>query len=183
MKGGSIILVLLLFAGCKEISFENPQPEGKHALREIPRKLQGRYLLPDDEGKLANDTLIVHANGYRFGYFDAAERDSDDSEVLSDSLVIKYYKRYYFLNSLDGAGPEWHLRVFRAEKNGDITMMAPERRNISFNDYLKQLNREIKIDSFLVNEQMIYRIDPTPKQLIDLIRKGYFSETRLVKQK
>jgi hypothetical protein len=180
-----IALGFLLLLSCKEISFENPQPEEKKALRTMPKSLQGKYLAVTEDGGPSKDTVIITANGYRFGYFDAAERSGSNDEyergVLSDTLVLKAYKGYYFLSLYEK--PEWLLRVLKQEKNGDLTYMSMEEKDTDFNDYVNKLAQEIRIDSFQVEDKTIYRVDPTPNQLVELIDKGYFSKSRLVRLK
>lgn len=179
----SVLFLLLVVFACKEVSFENPQPEGRKALASVPRALQGKYLALTDEGKPSKDTVIITAHGYRFGYFDVAERsgknDRYEEGVLSDTLVLKSYKGYYFLNLNEK--PEWLLRVLRQEKNGDLIYMSLQQKNTDFNDFLKKLSAEIRVDSIQKEDEMLYQIDPTPAMLIKLIHKGYFSESRLIK--
>jgi hypothetical protein len=182
----SITLAFLLLVACKEISFQNPQPEGKKALTSVPRNLQGKYLTITDQGELSKDTVIITADGYRFGYFDPAERaakrhDEYEEGVLGDSLVLKSYKGYYFFNL--NQKPEWLLRVLKQDKNGDLWYMAMEEKNVDFNDYLQKLSLEIRIDSLTTEKETLYQIKPTPNELIALINKGYFTKSRLIKVK
>ena len=164
---------VLLFAllSCKEITYTEPQPKGKKMLAEIPNSLQGKYLLIDDNG-IDKDTLYISKHGYHI------RGESADAGDLGDSLVLKKYKGYYFLNI--NQRPEWALRVIKQEKNGDIIVMAMDDKN--FNSFLKKLGKEIRIDSTQEKDERLYQIDPTPKQLVGLIKKKYFSqETRIKK--
>lgn len=178
-------IIFMMCFGCKEITFENPQPEGRRSLNTMPKPLRGKYLATGDGGEVSKDTIIVNARGYRFGYYSPADRvhlnDSYDAGVISDTLVIRSYKDYYFVNVREG--PEWLLRVIKRETNGDLTYMSMERSETDFKDYVDKLAAEIRIDSFLVEGVMVYRIDPTPHQLVGLIEKGFFSESRLVRIK
>jgi hypothetical protein len=185
-----MVRVILLFAfftlyGCKEVSFREPQPKGKKALATVPKNLRGKYLTLTEEGALSKDTVIITEHGYRFGYFDPAERsgknDNYEEGVLGDSLVLKFYKGYYFLSLNED--PEWLLRVIHQERNGDLLYMSLEEKNLDFNRYLEKLAREIRIDSMTTDKETLYQIDPTPNQLIDLINKGLFSKTPLIKIK
>jgi hypothetical protein len=180
-----IIFFLVLVAACKEVSFQNPQPEGRKALTDVPKALRGKYLTLTDDGKPSKDTVIITAHGYRFGYFDVAERsgknDRYEEGVLSDTLVLKSYKGYYFLSINEN--PEWLLRVLRQEKNGDLIYMTLEEKNTDFNDFLKKLSAEIRVDSTQKENETLYQIDPTPAELIGLIDKGFFSASRLIRIK
>jgi hypothetical protein len=178
-----LLIVSILLLGCKEVSFKDPQPNGKKSLASIPRNLQGKYLVLTEEGTPSKDTVVITAKGYRFGYFDPEERAAKNDEyeegVLSDSMILKSYKGYYFLNLNED--PEWILRVLKEEKNGDLLYMTLEDKKMEFNDYLDKLSGEIRIDSMTTEQETLYQIDPDPNQLVDLIKKKFFSETRLIR--
>ena len=169
MRKLALASIVLIFFSCKEISFKEPQPRGKKALKEIPKSLTGSYLLRDGQ---ESDTLIVTARSYY------ALSDKKKSE-LGDSLVLKKYKGYYFVNVNDN--PEWLLRIIKQEKNGDLVYMEMDDGN-SFNDFLLKISKEIKVDSVEVNGGKLYQIDPSPKQLVGLIEKGYFKKKMQLKK-
>lgn len=176
-------IVLFLLISCKEVTFKDPQPKDKKALNAVPKNIQGKYLVMTEEGKPSKDTIVITSRGYRFGYFDPEERAAKNDEyeegVLGDSMVLKSYKGYFFLNLNED--PEWILRVLKQEKNGDLLYMTLEDKKIEFNEYVEKLSAEIRIDSMTTEKETLYQIDPDPNQLVDLIEKGYFSETRLIK--
>jgi|SRR5690349_23527414 hypothetical protein len=182
-KAAFCISLFLLMSACKEVSFREPQPRGRRALASIPQKLQGRYLPYQDNGELSSDTVVITRNGYRFGYADPMphthHRDEYEQGVLSDSLVLKSYRGYYFLNLLEEK--EWLLRVIQQQRNGDLLYLTMEQENVDFKDYIRKLSYEIPIDSVKVGEDMRYRIDPSPSKLIELIDKGFFTKTPLKK--
>jgi len=184
MKKSSLILLLFFFLGsCKEISFREPQPRGRRALKSVPQKLWGKYLTFQENGEISQDTIVITQSGYRFGYFDprasSGLKEGYDVGVLSDSLVLKSYKHYYFLSFYEN--PEWLLRVIRQEKNGDLVYMAMEQEDVDFKDYARKLSAEITIDSIKLENETLYQIDPSPPKLIELIDKGLFSRTNLKK--
>src|SRR5688572_14080804 len=167
------VLLILSLVACKEISFKEPQPKGKKSLSQIPRELLGSYLVVEEKGTDSKDTLVVTTKGYYV--------PSDSSkEELGDSLVLKKYNGYYFIN--DNENPEWLLRVVKREPNGDLSYMLLEPTDKSFDEFLLVLNNEIEIDSTEVNKQKLYQIDPSPKKLISLIKKGYFKKTITLKK-
>lgn len=166
------VFVLVIFFGCKEISFREPQPKGKKPLKEIPEKLRGTYLLAA-EGDNSQDTIFVSKDGYLI----ASDKKKN---FLGDSLVLKKFKGYYFINTNEN--PEWLMRVIRHEKNGDLTYMSMDVQESSFNSLLRSLSKEVPLDSSEVDGEKLYQIDPTPKQLIQLIQKGYFKNTILMKK-
>ena len=176
------LAAVLLMYSCKEVTFREPQPRGRRALTSIPEKLQGKYLTFQENGELSSDTVIVTRRGYRFGYFNKvvdSGREDYDAGVLSDSLVLKSYRGYYFLNFYED--PEWLLRVVKQEKNGDLLYMVMEEEGVDFNDYVRKLSSEIAIDSVSGDDETLYYIDPSPSTLVELIGKGYFSKARLKK--
>lgn len=172
MKRTFVVFIIMALVGCKEISFQQPQPKGKKTLSRIPDGLHGKYLLSDPDSP-AKDTLFVTADGYRIGH------NPNEKSTLSDSVVLKHYKGYYFLNINNH--PEWLLRVIRPEKNGDLMYLALEQENHDFLALLRRISSDIKIDSVESKGEMLYQIDPTPKQLIMFIDKGYFKKTLLKK--
>jgi hypothetical protein len=164
-------LVLLTLVSCQEITYKEPQPKNKKSLTEMPTSLRGRYLM-EDETSNQKDTLYISETGYR------TQGGAVDEGTLGDSLVLKKYKGYYFLNI--NQRPEWALRIIKQEKNGDILFMSMEDKE--FNSFLKKLGKEIKIDSTYAGDEKLYQIDPTPKQLVGLIKKKYFGQTTRIKK-
>lgn len=167
-----IVSAFLSLVSCKEISFKEAQPKGKKDLTKVPEELCGNYAISNDEGK-TEDTLFITAQGYKLGH------NPNDEAFLSDSLVLKFYKGYYFLSI--NKRPEWFLRVVQPEKNGDIAYLVMEQQDGSFSDYLERVSFEVEIDSTSSTTEKLYQIDPTPKQLIELIQKGFFKKTILKK--
>ncbi len=165
------LLILLGFISCTEITYRETQPKGRKSLTEIPAAMRGKYLLIVENG-IDKDTLYIGNAGYH------TRGGAVDEGVLGDSLVLKKYKGYYFLNI--NQKPEWALRIIKQEKNGDLLFMSME--DTYFNTFLKKLGKEIKIDSAQLTNEKLYQIDPTPKQLIGLVDKKYFNKvTRLTK--
>lgn len=152
-------------------------------MNSVPLKLQGKYLPYQEDGELSKDTIVITQKGYRFGYFDeipsSNHRADYEEGLLGDSLVLKTFRGYYFLNIYEN--PEWLLRVIRQEKNGDLTYMTLEQEGVDFNDYIRKLGYEMPIDSVAGNNETLYYIDPSPSQLLDLIGKGFLTKTSLKK--
>lgn len=171
MRALAILSFLLLFS-CKEISFKETQPRGKKALTKVPSELQGTFLL-SMENESSKDTLVVTSRGYM------AVSDQKQN-LLGDSLVLKFYKGYYFLNMNEK--PEWLLRVIKPEDNGDLTYMSMDVEEAAFPALLRNLSREVHVDSLEVNGEKLYQIDPSPKQMLRLIKKGYFKKTIRMKK-
>jgi len=170
------ILLILLAAfsiACQEVSFKKPQPEGKKILKQVPRKLQGKYLPYGDD--IDGDTLVITPTGYRIDHRNNDSSSPKEEANLSDSLILKYYKGYYFINFYDK--PRWFLRVIQIQKNDDIHMLHFENESEQFKAHLKKLSKEIQVDSAMVDGKMRYQINPEPKELIRLIEKDLFNRT------
>ncbi len=156
-----------MLASCTEISYKQPQPKGVKSLAQVPAKMQGRYLIKENDDTV--DTLIVMKDGYRLG--------NDDLALLSDSLILKYYKGYYFLNIRENFS--WYLRIMRLQKNGDLTFMEMEdfpEEDEAISAYISKLSAVVPVVKTEADNQTYYIIDPEPKQLLELIKKGYFRE-------
>lgn len=176
-------ILIVVLVGCKEVSFQEPQPKGKKPLTSVPKQLRGKYLAKTAEGELAKDTIVITERGYRFAYFDPAERKiqnkSYEEGLLGDSLVLTHFKGYYFVNLNED--PEWILRILKPEKNGDLIYMTLDEPGTDFNIYLEKLSSQIRIDSITTEKETLYQINPSPAELISLIEKGYTSKTLLVR--
>jgi hypothetical protein len=78
--------------------------------------------------------------------------------------------------------PEWLLRIVKVDKNGDLELMSMPSDEKKFAELLRRLSAEVKIDSIDLNNEKLYQIDPTPKQLMTLLRKGFFSQKVTMKK-
>ena len=107
------------FIACTEITFKEPQPKGIKALREFPGALQGRYIVRQDSASTIFDTVYIEAIRYRINSI-INEGDWMNRGVLSDSLVLKNYKGFYYLNFY--TDEQWIVRVFKQEKNGNVSL-------------------------------------------------------------
>lgn len=130
------------------------------------------YLLSDDK-ETSKDTLIISASGYH------GVSDRDESP-LGDSLVLKYYKGYYFLSINEN--PEWLLRIMKRQPNGDLIYFSMDTDEKKFNQLLKDLAKETTVDSVVVKGEKLYQIDPSPRKLMKLIKKGYFKQASVMKK-
>ena len=144
----------------KKSHLKNLSLAERKVLKEIPEALVGSYLLTDEKDG-ATDTLIVTSKGYLV----ASDKKGG---VLGDSLVLKKFKGYYFVNINEN--PEWLLRVIKQETNGDLVYMTMDE-GVSFKEFLDKVSKEIKIDSAEINGEKLYQIDPSPKAVSTTYRK------------
>lgn len=173
MKHVLLLCLAGMLIGCKEITYREPQPKGVETLHSIPKALHGKYLLPEDS-RIARDTLVIESTSY----YAASERH--EQRILSDSLIFKYYKGFYFVNIQDH--PEWLLRVFQQEKNGDIACYMLQAEDSVFNSFIQKLSRQTAVDSTKLPTETLYQIDPSPKKLLTLIKEGYFQKTAVLRK-
>jgi hypothetical protein len=168
----------LLVFSCKEVSFREPQPAGVPVLKEVPAALQGQYYSYDQATGEKADTLIIESWGYHF-------KDKDDKDwlgrgVLNDSLVIKFYENYYFVNFK--SEDQWVLRLVRQKPNGALEFMSIDIQDDSKRkEFVRKLSKKFKMVEIKKSDDTFYQINPTPAQLMLLIKEGYFSGTELRK--
>jgi hypothetical protein len=168
----------LLLYSCKEVSFREPQPAGIPVLKEVPASLRGQYYSYDQETGEKADTLIVESWGYHF-------KDKDDKDwlgrgVLNDSLVVKFYENYYFVNFK--AENQWVLRLVRQKPTGALEFLSIDIQDDSKRkELVRKLSKKFKMVEIKKSDDTFYQINPTPAQLMLLIKEGYFSGTELRK--
>ena len=174
-----LVVWATLLASCKEVSFREPQPIGVQALKEVPQRLQGHYVGIDDKGD-DTDTLIIESWGYHF--HDTKEKDWLGKGMLSDSLVVKFYEGYYFVNfrTVD----QWILRLIRQKPDGSIEFLSiPIGDDAKRKDILKKMSKKLTVKEIQRNDDTFYQINPTRTQLMELITEGYFTGNELKRVK
>lgn len=179
MKTGLIIIScfwsLLLFS-CKEVTFPQPQPLGVSALKEVPAALHGKYLTRDKASGEIGDTLIIEAWGYRLE--DKKGIDWLGGGRISDSLVVKQYQNYYFVNFKEG--DQWVLRVVKEKSPGVLEFMSVNLENeVQRKEILSKLSKTLKVKEAEQGQNTFYQINPTQAQLIKLLQEGYFTGIEL----
>ncbi len=169
-----------LLISCKEVSFVEPQPVGIKPLGKIPETLQGHYLSHDDRTGEESDTLIIESWGYYFK--DKSDTDWLGRGHISDTLVIKFYKDYYFVNFK--AGNHWVLRLIQQKSNGGINFLSIDiQDDKKRKEMLRKISRKMEVKEIQEGEDTFYEIRPTPAQLMDLIKNGFFTGPELSKIK
>jgi hypothetical protein len=177
-----IISIVGATMACTEVSFPTHQPKGVDALAAFPAKLQGRYTTSESDS--LRDTLIIERVSYRFT---SAKRVKDNDWLsqgeLSDSLVIKEFKKHYFINFKEN--DQWLLRILKQEHNGDLTFRTMAVDGTGKDKLFSELQKELSVEVIQVNtNDKYYRIDPSPKKLLQLMKKKKFwEESTLVRIK
>ena len=173
------LLHLLFLSSCKEVSFPQPQPAGISALKEVPAALRGEYKAGDAQNPDA-DALIIESWGYHFR--DGKDNDWLGKGVLSDSLVVKFYQNYYFVNFRSGT--QWVLRLIRQKPSGALEFLSIDLSDDEkTREMLKKLSKKTSVKEVHGNEETYYQINPSRDQLMQLIREGYFTGAELTRIK
>lgn len=172
---------LLLVSSCKEISYPVPQPSGIPALAKIPDQLQGRFVGIDPDSGEKSDTLIIETSGYHFQ--DTNDKDWLGKGVLSDSLVIKSYMNYYFVNFR--LGNQWVLRLIKPNPSGSIELLSIDLKDdAQVKEVIKKISARTKVKEIKTDgSDVFYQINPTPALLLQFINQGYFTGIELRRQK
>lgn len=166
----------LFFASCKEVSFREPQPSGVKPLTEVPEALRGMYIPRDAKPDDKADTLIIESWGYHFK--DSNDKDWLGRGAISDSLIVKFYQDYYFVNFR--SGDQWVLRLIKQNKNGSIEFLSIDLQSEETSkDKLKRLSKKVKFTEVKRGDDTFYQINPSPSQLMTLINEGFFTGTTL----
>ena len=178
-----LLLVLVwsfLLYSCKEVTYREAQPAGVAALKEIPPALRGIYQTYDRQSGETGDTLIIESWGYHFK--DKEDQDWLGRGVLSDTLVLKFYQNYYFVNFKDG--DQWVLRLIRQKTPGVFEFLSIDIQDDSKRrETLRKLSRKMEVKEIEKGDDTFYQISPTPNQLVTLIKEGYFTGVELRKMK
>lgn len=157
----ALFLIGVAFVACTEISYKEPQPAGIKPLTKVPSRFHGKYISD-------KDTVEFFEKGLR-------GKDEGKEEVLylSDSIVLKVYKREYYISYRDGN--VWLLRILTQKKNGDLFLSAME--EVPDDETKKKIfMEELSKETPIIQSNSHYIIDPTPKKLRSLIKKGFFKE-------
>lgn len=179
------LLILILFwstllYSCKEITFREPQPAGIAPLREVPFAIRGPYTTRDKATGEIGDTLIIESWGYHFK--DKEDKDWLGKGRLSDTLVVKFYENYYFVNFKEG--DQWVLRLVKEKSPGVLEFMSIDIQDDSKRkEILRKISRKVPIKQIDRNDDTFYQINPTPTQLMALIKDGFFTGIELRKIK
>jgi hypothetical protein len=183
MKNFSLIWVILFWASmlysCKEISFQEPQPVGVQSLKQVPEELRGRYIILNKTTGKKNDTLVIESWGYHLK--DKDDKDWLGKDTLSDSLVVKFYQDYYFINFR--SGDQWVLRLIKKKPTGIEFLSLDIRDDAKRKSILKKLSKKFTLKEIKKGDDTFFQINPTATQLIQLIKEGYFTGEELMKTK
>ena len=175
-----IFALALLLASCKEVSFPVAQPAGVPALKDVPANLRGTFQIFDHKTGDFSDTLIIESWGYHMR--DEKEKDWLGRGTLSDTLVLKVYKDYYFVNFK--FNDQWVVRLIKQHPDGSFEFLSIDLQDDGKGrEKLKKIGKKLKVTEIKKKDDTYYQIKPTPAQLMTLIKEGYFTGAKLTKIK
>jgi hypothetical protein len=172
-----LFLIPFVILGCNEITYPVPQPSGEKNLATIPDELHGKFMSPGSG--LSEDTVAISRNGI----FDPNHpNDAKSIYRLSDSLVLRKYKGYYFMSlSERPSRDDWSLVVIKRLPNGDLETHNMSADDKNFPELLRKVSSVVPIDSTKMDNSVRYHINPSTKQLMQLVHEGYFSDRKVWK--
>ncbi len=183
MKCSLFLLVAtwaLLLCSCREVSFAVPQPAGMQALQQVPTELHGAYLSRDPQTKEKGDTLLIESWGYHFK--DAEDKDWLGRGVISDSMVVKFHEDYYFVNFK--VEDQWVLRLIKRLPDENIQFLSIDLQGEEKSKTIvKRISKKVTVKEIKRKDDTFYQINPTPAQLMTLIKEGFFTGVQLEKLK
>ncbi|MBE9481371.1 MAG: hypothetical protein IMY69_06720 [Bacteroidetes bacterium] len=172
----NIVLFFLFFSlivfisSCVEVKFEQPQPAGIKAEKIFPVDLQGTYI---DEN---NDTLIINDVTYRFGN---GKTIFGGGGELSENLILKKYKKYYFLSEKNDS--LWNIIVVKLKNKNDLKVFIIDCENKEKIEELKKITN-VKERYKSEGEIDYYIINPDKKELKKMLRKEILTEVGTFKK-
>lgn len=146
--------------------------------------MQGKYITPDADSVDLRDTLLITSRGYSFANKNGTSKSTWlESGELSDSLILKKYQGYYFFSFKER--DQWLLRVLKRERNGDLSFRMFAIDGAGKDKLLWELEKELPVERVQIgSDEKYYRIDPSPKKLLQLIKKNkYWEESKLKRVK
>jgi hypothetical protein len=170
----------LMLYSCKEVTYREPQPAGIPNIKEVPESLRGMYQTLNLANGDFSDTLIIESWGYHMK--DKNDKDWLGRGTISDTMVVKFYKDYYFVNFKEG--DQWILRLVKRNPSGAVDFLSIDLdEDGKRKENLKKLSKKMKVKEIKRGDNTFYQINPTVNQLMQLIKDGYFTGPRLNKIK
>lgn len=155
------IIGIAFFASCTETRYKEPQPFEKKEKQSFPKKMQGTFV--DEDG----DTFKIESSRI-IGPKDNVLGTNTETIEISDSLKVKKYKGYCFLNTLTENN---HWNVFLVDYSSKTSIhvygIDPESKRI------KDLKKITTIEEFRNEKGKLKYIllNPTKREWKQIIKE------------
>lgn len=169
-----------LLLSCKEVSYPKTQPAGIAALQQLPQSICGEYRIRDKATGEIGDTIIIETWGYRTK--DANGKEWLGAGHISDTLIVKQYQNYYFINFKEG--DQWILRLLKVKNPNRLELLSIDLEDDVVREaILQKLGKKFDIKTSKQNDYVFYQINPTPAQLMSLVNENYFTGVELLRKR
>lgn len=163
-----LLVLMVVFAGCDQVVFDDAQPPRSKALTDIPLNLRGVWLDQD------NDTLHVFKSYFRYT---SESFSTADPVFLSDSAVLKSYQGKYFFSRIIKLqdGQYWLSYILDPVEPGkhlDLYFMDPD--NVVKLAKLQEITSKLR--DIEVGETKYYLFSPKRKHYKKIISDTIFSK-------
>ncbi len=160
----TLMAIVIAMSSCITFYFEKPLPIDAKQCKSMPRALRGKWT--GSEGSLTIDkTKWVSQSTDSLGV-----TTTKVEFELSDSLILKKYKQYFFFNTLN-TNSYWNVYVGYKIDNFYIIKRLAKDDSLSL-----QTNLGILPDS-VSQSDLFYRTPINKKQLVKYIEQGGFTDT------
>jgi hypothetical protein len=168
-----ILLLLITLVACEQVLFREPQPKGVKPLSAIPEKVQGKYLLGVEDGSEETDTVYIYEKEFRIG------SEGNDIRRLGDSIRFASYKGWYFVSFREKT--MWDVKALKRTPEHDLEYYSIDLTGTDAkrDSLLRVINELVPVQNIPADGDTLHVIDPTPKQLLSMVRKGYFSRVKM----
>jgi len=157
-----LFLTTLFFVfSCIDLGFEYAQPYGRNNVSGIPDKWKGTYILEED-------TIVISDN-----FINSLK----DSLAFSDkdSLLIRKYKGWYYLNIKKSTRSYWTVLCLR-ERGQSLWVLTPE---IESEDSIELKPFGMRIENNNDGSIQSFVIDPKITDWKKLLKSNFFSSYEL----
>ena len=158
--GFAMLITSLLVTACATYQFERPQPVNKRSFKKIPRKHRGLFVSSDgDSIQVEAKRILLNPGG--------------DTLVLSDSLDLRRYKGFYFMNVREESN-QWQLTLVEFKDKDYVTLYYLDPKNKSQRKQIAAIT-EIQTEKKEDGDK-VYILNPTKKEWRKILRHRLFKE-------
>lgn len=161
----SLLIFFALFSSCHDVQFTSPQPAWVQKNETtFPKNLRGNYTCHELTLKITEKEIMDNKNSHDI-YF-----------ILSDSVLLRKYDNYYFLNLFQGTGDQrtWSI-IMAKEEEKKVLYYRLKLDNSEMINRLKEITKvQITLDS-ITGEISDCLINPTPDEFRKMIAGNLFT--------